>query len=644
LRFDVMRISAAEVITIEVEEQIALSRHVAAPVRPESMPLRLVDLAAESLIVAALLGELVLVLANVLARVYFHRSFLWTDEIARLALSILAFVGGAVAYRRRDHAFVRVILSRLPERGERGCLALADVVVLFVAGITGFVSIEFLTSSWGELTPIFQMPAALIALPLPVGMALLMLYAAVNLRRDHGAMALGVGAVFAATITVAALTRDIWLPLLGDDAAIIAALSLFFFAILAGVPVGFVLLLSTATYLWGTGTAPLVVLPQTMVNGTGNFILLAVPFFILAGLVMERGGISIRLVRFIYALVGHMRGGLLQVTVASMYVVSGLSGSKPADVAAVGTVMRDELGERHGAAEGAAVLAASAVMGETVPPSIAMLIVGSITNVSVGAMFIGGLIPAAVMALCLMALIYLRARASGAPLTPRAGAGVVARAGLGAVLPLLMPGTLLAGILLGVATPTEIAAIAVVYGIVLSSVVYREMDLRGFIRIALDTAALTGVLLFIFAAASSFSWTLTVAYLPQRLVVLLQSVGDSQTIFMVCSIVLLILVGVLLEGLPSLNVLAPLLIPIAGKLGLSELHYALVLIISMGIGGFMPFAGVGFYVCCAVMRCNIETASRAMLPYLIVLLAGLLIVAFVPWFTLFLPHCFGFRG
>jgi tripartite ATP-independent transporter DctM subunit len=608
------------------------------------MALRFIDRVAEGLIVAALLGELVLVLANVAARVYFQRSFLWTDEIARLALSILAFIGGAVAYRRRDHAFVRILLNRLPSGGERGCLALADVVVLFVAGVTGFVSIEFLSSSWNELTPIFQMPAALIALPLPIGMALLMLYAAVNLKRDHGTMALWVGAAFAATVTMAALTRDSWLPLLGDDAAITAALSLFFIAILAGVPVGFVLLLSTATYLWGTGTASLVVLPQTMVNGTGNFILLAVPFFILAGLVMERGGISIRLVRFIYALVGHMKGGLLQVTVASMYVVSGLSGSKPADVAAVGTVMRDELRERHGAAEGAAVLAASAVMGETVPPSIAMLIVGSITSVSVGGMFIGGLIPAAVMAVCLMILIYVRARASGTPGTPRASAGVVARAGLGAILPLLMPGTLLAGILLGVATPTEIAALAVVYGLLLSGVLYREMNLGGFIRIALDTAALTGVLLFIFAAASSFSWTLTVAYLPQRLVALLQSVGDSQAIFMICSIVLLILVGVLLEGLPSLNVLAPLLIPIAGKLGLSELHYALVLIIAMGIGGFMPFAGVGFYVCCAVMRCNIETASRAMLPYLIMLIAGLLIVAFVPWFTLALPHYFGFHG
>jgi tripartite ATP-independent transporter DctM subunit len=641
----VTRISGAEImLSPDIAGVIGQPSSATPSLGREFAALRFIDFAAECLVVAALLAELVLVLANVIARVYFQHSFLWTDEIARLALSILAFIGGAVAYRRRDHAFVRVILSRLPARGERGCLALADVIVLFVAGITGFASIEFLASSWNEYTPIFQMPAAMIAVPLPIGMALLMLYAAVNLFREHGRMALGVGIGFAAVIATAALTRDVWLPLLGDDAAIIAALSLFFIAILAGVPVGFVLLLSTATYLWGTGTASLVVLPQTMVNGTGNFILLAVPFFILAGLVMERGGISIRLVRFIHALVGHLRGGLLQVTVGSMYVVSGLSGSKPADVAAVGTVMRDELSERHGAAEGAAVLAASAVMGETVPPSIAMLIVGSITNVSLGAMFIGGLIPAAVMALCLMALIHARARASGSERLPRTGVKVVARAGIGAILPLLMPGTLLAGILLGIATPTEIAAIAVVYGIVLSSLVYRELTLRGFMRIVIDTTALTGVLLFIFAAASSFSWTLTVAYLPQRLVVLLQSVGDSQTVFMICSVVLLIVVGVLLEGLPSLNVLAPLLIPIAGKLGLSELHYALVLIIAMGIGGFMPFAGVGFYVCCAVMRCDIETASRAMLPYLVMLIAGLLIVALVPWFTLALPHYFGFRG
>jgi tripartite ATP-independent transporter DctM subunit len=258
-------------------------------------------------------------------------------------------------------------------------------------------------------------------------------------------------------------------------------------------------------------------------------------------------------------------------------------------------------------------------------------------------MFIGGLIPAAVMALCLMTLIYIRARRAGTSRLPRAPLRTIVLAGLAAILPLLMPAILLGGILFGVATPTEVAAFAVIYGIALAMLLYREMSAGDFMRTVLDTAALTGVLLFIFAAASGFSWTLTIAYLPQRLVALLHTVGGSTEIFMLGSIVLLILIGVLLEGLPSLNVVAPLMIPIAGKLGLSEMHYALVLIIAMGIGGFMPLAGVGFYVCCAIMRCDIERASRAMLPYLIVVLVGLLIVAFVPWFALALPRYFGFR-
>jgi tripartite ATP-independent transporter DctM subunit len=604
----------------------------------------IIDRAAEAVVVAALLGELLLVLANVLARLVFHQSFLWSDEIARLVLSILAFIGGAVAYRRRDHAQVRLILNLVPTRIERICLVLADVVVFFVAGLIGVVSIEFVAASWAERTPILQVPAALIALPLPIGMALMAECAAERLWRAHGRLALIVAALFLFATAAAATTYESWLPALGDDSSLIAALVLFFTAIFAGVPVGFVLLLAAASYLWTSGGAPLVVLPQTMVAGAGSYILLAVPFFILAGLVMERGGISVRLIRFVHALVGHFRGGLLQVAVVSMYVISGLSGSKPADVAAVGTIMRDEVAARHGAPEGAAVLAVSAVMGETVPPSIAMLIVGSITNVSVAGMFIGGLMPAAVIALCLMALIAVRARRAGAWPALRAPVRVIARSGVNAILPLLMPGMLLAGILLGLATPTEIAALAVVYGLVLSMLVYRELTVAGFLRALENTAALTGVLMFIFAAASAFSWVLTIAYLPQRLVDVLAAGHASATFFMLGSIALLIFVGVLLEGLPSLNVLAPLLLPIAVKLGFSGLHFAIVLIIAMGVGGFMPLAGVGFYVCCAVMRCDIEPASRAMLPYLAVLLAGLLIVAFVPWFALALPNHFGFHG
>jgi tripartite ATP-independent transporter DctM subunit len=602
--------------------------------------LHAVSLTADIVVGIALIGELVLVLANIFARSYLEHSFLWADEVARVALTMLAFLGGTVAYRRRNHACVNIVLDLLPDHVARVLRVLADVVVLGTAVLAFWTSWEFVASSWSERTPILEVPAGIIALPLPLSMVLMAVYAVAFLRA-HGRLALTVGVAVAVVLVVAESTGGFWLPLSGDY-PLYAALILFFVAILAGVPVGFVLLLSTAAFLWFSGFPSMVVLPHNMINGTGNFILLAVPFFIFAGLIMERGGISERLVHFIYTLVGHVRGGLLQVTVASMYIVSGLSGSKPADVAAVGTVMRDKITERHGAPEGAAILAATAIMGETIPPSIAMLIVGSITNVSVAAMFVGGMLPAAVIAVCLMVMIYVRARHDGSTCEPRVPVGAMLSGALHAILPLSMPGMLLGGILFGVATPTEIAAAAVIYGLFLSIVVYRRMDWVSFFKTVIDTAALTGVLLFIFAAASAFSWSLTVAMLPQRLVALLHAVGGGGETFMIGSIILLVIVGVLLEGLPSLNVLAPLLIPIAGKLGLNEVHYALVLIITMGVGGFMPLVGVGFYVCCAVMRCDIEAASKAMLPYLAVIITGLLIVAFVPWFSLVLPKYFGF--
>ncbi len=376
-----------------------------------------------------------------------------------------------------------------------------------------------------------------------------------------------------------------------------------------------------------------------MVNGISNFVLLALPFFVLAAVVMNQGGISLRLVRFVQALVGHFRGGLLQVMVVSMYLVSGLSGAKSADVAAVGSVMREMLRRRgYSLEQAAAVLAASAAMGETVPPSVAMLVLGSVTTLSIGTLFIAGLIPAAVIALCLMVLIYAQSWRSPGLRSPRAGLREMAGAGLAGTLPLLMPVILLGGILFGVATPTEVSSFAVVYGLVLAGVIYRELGLRELVRGLVDCATVSGFILFILAAASSFAWTLTVARLPQRLIALLTGTHQSQGLFMVASIVLLIVAGTILEGLPALLILAPLLMPIAGQVGVNEIHYGIVLVIAMGIGAFMPPVGVGFYVTCAVCGTSIEKSARAMIPYLIVLCLGLLLVALVPWFTLFLPE------
>jgi tripartite ATP-independent transporter DctM subunit len=241
-----------------------------------------------------------------------------------------------------------------------------------------------------------------------------------------------------------------------------------------------------------------------------------------------------------------------------------------------------------------------------------------------------------------MALIFVRA--ARGPSHPRAPLRVMAATGLRAILPLMMPVILFADILLGVATPTEVSSFAVVYGLLLAGLVYREFDGQAFIRTVLDSATLAGMVLFILAAASGFSWTLTVAYLPQRLVDLLHGINDNAALFMIGSIVLLIVIGSLLEGLPALIVLAPLLLPIAGSIGLSELHFGIVLLIAMGIGAFLPPAGVGFYVACAIMKTDIESASRAMVPYLAVLIIALLIVAFVPWFTVSLPRAFNLGG
>src|SRR6185437_13335633 len=386
----------------------------------------------------------------------------------------------------------------------------------------------------------------------------------------------------------------------------------------------------------------LIAVAQNTVDGTSNFILLTLPFFIWAGLIMEKGGISVRLVRFAGALVGHLRGGLLQVVVVTIYLVSGISGSKAADVVAVGSVLRREL-KRQGyrPEQGAAVLSAAGAMSETIPPSIAMLVLGSVAPISIGTLFVAGLLPAAVIALFLMIAINLQARRLDLPRSPRASLAELASSAGGAVLPLIMPVIMIVGIKGGYATPTEVSSVAVLYGLVLSVAIYRSIGWRAFFAIATECGLLAGMVLFIIAAAGSFAWTLTAANLPAALVETLHLMGDSPSLFLVGSMVLLIVVGTLLEGLPALIILGPLLLPLANGLGIDSIHYSMVILLAMGIGIFIPPIGICFYISCAVAEADVEGAAKAMLPYLAVLILGVLTVAFVPWFTHAVPTLLG---
>jgi tripartite ATP-independent transporter DctM subunit len=598
-----------------------------------------VDAFLDSILIVFLVGEMLIIFTDVLARSLFHSSVLWGEEIAQLALTVVAFLGGAVAYPRGHHMAVQALVARLPELGRRISQALVDWLVLVLAVVVAALSYPVLLTRWADRTLILGMSRAWYVLPLLGGMALLAGLAAWRLWWQPRKIVAASGAMVFAILFAVVVGRRVWGPWDQSMFPLCLTLTVFVVLLALSVPIGFVLPLSALLYLYTSGVAPLYSVPINMQGGIASFVLVAIPFFILAGYIMTEGGMSRPLAEFVQCLVGHFRGGLLQVIVITMYIFSGISGSKMADIAAVGASMRDTLREEgYAPAEIVSVLAASAVMGETVPPSIAMLVLGSITTLSVGALFLAGLLPAVVIALCLMALIYARAHLGGFGKKPRAPWRMQRRAAVRAMPALLVPLVLVGGILTGVATPTEVSAFAVAYALVLSAILYRNLRGTDLRRILAETAAMSGMLLFIIGTATTFSWTLTMANLPQLISQLLGLAGGSRALFLLGSMLCLVLVGALLEGLPALLVFAPLLLPVAAQLGIQPLHYGILLILAMGIGHFSPPIGVGLYVTCAVGNASVEETIPRYLPYMLVLAIGLLLVAFVPWFSLVIPH------
>ncbi len=598
-----------------------------------------IEFAAEIVVVLALAGEIVAMFANVISRSLFHSSLLWSLEVAELALVVMTFIGGAIAYPRNEHMALHAVVHRLPARWHSTVDALACWQVFVMAVFGCWLAYEMMLSRWTEQTVYLGLSAIWFAIPMIAGMALLAYFSTLRAVR-HPIRTAAVTALVTLVAVAALLLASYALGSQAREYALPAAFVIFALQLLFAVPIGFVLLMTTLIYLGTSHTVPLSVVPINMQSGVSSFVMLSIPFFVLAGYVMTEGGLSRRLTDFVISMVGRFRGGMLQVIVVSMYIMSGISGSKVADVAAVGTTMKNVMRrEKYDPGETAAVLAACAIMGETVPPSIAMLVLASVTSLSIGAMFVGGLLPAAVIALCLMILIYIRSR--GRPVqTQSYSPREVLRSGIDAIPALIAPLILVGGIVSGVATPTEVSSTAVVYALILSIVVYRSLSGQQIWRVMASTAAQAGMVLFITSTASTFSWSLTIAKMPQKIAGLFNSLGGSATLFMLATIITLTVMGALLEGLPALLIFGPLLLPMVAQFGIDPLQYGLVMVIAMGLGAFSPPIGVGMFVTCSICDTTMENATRHMLPYLVVLVIGLLLVAFVPWFTLVIPKAF----
>lgn len=414
---------------------------------------------------------------------------------------------------------------------------------------------------------------------------------------------------------------------------------LFLVLLFLGSPVSFSMGLASAAAIASQGSIPMAIIIQRMMAGVDGFVFVAVPFYILAGALMDTGGITIRLVRLAQAILGHLRGGLGMVVVVAEYLFSGISGSVVADTSAVGGVVIPLMRKAgYSGPLSVAIVSASSAMGILVPPCIPMIVMAGMVNLSVAGLFAAGFIPGAVMAILLMGFIYLQARSQGLSAGQRATWQQVRKAFMEAIIPLGMPVVIFGGILAGIMTATEAGAVGVAYGAVAGILIYKEIPLRQVPHILCEVAVTNGIVMLLASTAMVLAYILAVQRVPEAIAKSLKLWVSAPIVFLLFTILVFMIFGGLLEGLPAIVIFVPILQPVAGAFGINPYHFGIVAIASLGVGLFLPPTGLGLFVACGIAKVPMESVIRPFVPYFITLLVGVLVVATMPWFTLVLPR------
>jgi tripartite ATP-independent transporter DctM subunit len=594
------------------------------------------------------LVETLILFAGVVSRYVFHRPYTWTDELASILFLWLAMLGAVVAYRRAEHMRMSALVDGAGPRVKAVLNALALVSGLAFLSLVMGPALEYAHDEIMIVTPALEIPNVFRAAALPVGFALMIILGALRIGRTAPAKDCAVAAVLVVGIAVALYLAKPALMAIGNYRLIVFFVILTGGCVLAGVPIAFAFGLGTFAHLALTTRSPLTIVVSRMDEGMSHIILLSVPLFVFLGLLIEITGMARGMVDFLASLIGHLRGGLRYVLLGAMYLVSGISGSKAADMAAVAPVLFPEM-KKRGAKGGdlVALLSASGAMSETIPPSLVLITIGSVCNVSIAALFTGGLLPALVLALALCVVVWWRSRDEDMTGVRRAPLGVVGLCALIAAPGIALPFLIRAAVVEGVATATEVSTIGIAYTIAIGVVYWllrksspaaeARLDPVRWNRmwqILVDTAALSGAILLIIGAATAMAWALTQSGFSRELAAAMSRLPGGATGFMIVSLIAFVILGSVLEGIPAIVLFGPLLFPIAKQLGIHEVHYAMVVILAMGIGLFAPPFGVGYYAACAIGRVDPSEGIRPIWPYLIALIIGTFIVAAVPWISI----------
>ena len=610
--------------------QLAATAEVSMGARsPVGVVERVIGHAMEIVAAVLVVAEVVILLMGVVSRFVFDRPLVWSDELASLLFLWLAMVGAAIALNRTAHMQLSTVTAMMPPVWQRRFEALAIGVPLVFLGLLFHPAMDYVEDQGFIETPALGWPGSVRAYAMLAGIGLMLLIAALRLLRQ-GWRELVLAAAHSSS-AMAPSTAAPSLTAVGNWNLLFFFVLLVGGGVLLGVPIAFAFGLSTVAYLLTTSTTPLAVVVGRLDEGMSSLILLAVPLFVLLGQLVEATGMARAMVNFLAAVIGHVRGGLSYVLLGGMLLVSGISGSKAADMAAVAPVLFPEM-KRRGLNEGEMVslLAASGAMAETIPPSLVLIAIASVTGVSIAALFTGGLLPGVVLAIALAFLA--RQRTHEAPIA-RAPLRLVGKTFLIGLPALLLPALIRAAVVEGVATATEVSTIGIAYCLVFGILIYREFDWRRTYPMLVETATLSGAILFIIGAATGMAWALTQSGFSHALAQAMASVPGGQYGFLAISILAFIVLGSVLEGIPAMVLFGPLLFPIAKELHVNEVHYAIVIILAMGIGLFAPPFGLGYYTACTIGNVHPDRALRRIWPYLGILTLTLLLLAAVPWFS-----------
>jgi C4-dicarboxylate transporter DctM subunit len=415
---------------------------------------------------------------------------------------------------------------------------------------------------------------------------------------------------------------------------------LFFVLLIIGVPIPFAIGISSVVVLF-TMHVSWEIIPSRLMSGVNSFSLLAIPLYVMAGSIMETGGIAEKLIRFVNSLVRHIRGGIGNTAVVSEIFFSGISGSTSADTAALGSVLIPAMTKfGYKRKDATAIIAGACAMGIMVPPSMSMIVYCGLTNTSAAALFAAGILPALIIAAVLMVMVTIHAKRNNIPIMKRSSLKEIGAAFIDSLPALLMPAIIFGGILGGVFTATEAGIVAVLYSLIIGIFVYKKIRVKQMIKILKQTVRITGVVLMLMSISGLFSWIMTVEQIPQSLVALVTKYNLGPYTFLLILIIVFKLLGMLMDEMALMVMLVPIITPVALHLGIDPIHLGILVIGTVGVGLFVPPVGSALVVACAVGKVKMEEVMKPVFGYLGVIFAMLLLIAAFPIITLIVPQIF----